>query len=167
MGSREVKAAEGSRRAGGGCPRPCSPRWRASWRMRARPEGGARARPRARPAQSRCSVIEPKFPSALRLGTSRRVQGSGKFPAGRGAVRAGQNRRGPDAVGGHQSAFTNSGGPGRGRWHHQRLVGGPPGTPASELGVALRGHVPYVVGGAVVVLGSAQAQGLGSHRVRT
>lgn len=58
-------------------------------------------------------------------------------------------------------------GAGRGWCHHQRLVGGPPGTPASELGVAVRGNVPYVVGGAVVVLGSAQAQGLGGHRVRT
>lgn len=39
------------------------------------------------------------------------------------------------------------------------LVGGPPGTPTSELGVAVRGTVPFVVGGAVVFLGSAQASG--------
>lgn len=97
MGSGEVKAAEGSRWAGGAAlsvpARPAAgpPGSRGSGRRveRGRPRGAElRGSPACKPGPplaqppSGRSVNEPPFPSVRRLGTSRRVQGSGKFSQG-------------------------------------------------------------------------------------
>lgn len=93
----------------------------ASRRCASRVSSACRPGPALALPPSRRSVNEPKFPSAQRPGTSRGVQGSGKFPGGRGAVWAEvRTGAGPEAVGsqssvstwGYHSAFPNSGGPG-------------------------------------------------------